>query len=211
MEAFMLGISTGAICVAYCAPVVVPYLLGEGCSAGRNFVLLAQFLAGRLVGYLLFGVLAWAISETVLRQSSYSVLGIGMSYLFFSILLIFYGFFKKHDSCSPKSADGFFYKLKTKWPVALPLIAGFITGLSFCPPFFLALTAAAIKGSLAQSMFFFFLFFLGTSIFFIPLPLTGLLHRYRVLQFIGKAAAGCVGAYYLYSGIIMLIGGFKTL
>ena len=30
MEAFLSGLSNGVLCVAYCAPVLVPYLIGQG-------------------------------------------------------------------------------------------------------------------------------------------------------------------------------------
>jgi hypothetical protein len=36
----------------------VPYLLGEGQGIRQNYVLLIQFLGGRLCGYFLFGLLA---------------------------------------------------------------------------------------------------------------------------------------------------------
>lgn len=61
MQAFLLGLSNGAVCLAYCAPVLIPYLLGEGKRISRNFAVLIRFLAGRLLGYLLFGIMAWAI------------------------------------------------------------------------------------------------------------------------------------------------------
>jgi sulfite exporter TauE/SafE len=210
MEAFMLGISTGGICIAYCAPVLVPYLLGEGKSIIQNFLLLGQFLSGRLLGYLFFGVFAWALDEAVLRQSNYGELLIGASYVFFSALLIFYGFFKTRKtiaSCTKNPALGQTNKIAARWPALLPLIGGLITGLSFCPPFYLTLTAAAVKGSLLQSMFFFFQFFLGTAIFFIPIPFTGIFRRYSMMKFIGKTTAALIGVYYLYTGTIMLIEG----
>ncbi len=88
---------------------------------------------------------------------------------------------------------------------------GVVTGSSVCPPFLLALTNAAEKSSLFHSLFFFFAFFLGTSVFFLPAPLLGIFREIPVLQTIGKLAAGIMGLYYLYSGIILLIGGLKRI
>jgi hypothetical protein len=62
---------------------------------------------------------------------------------------------------------------------------------------------------LLQSMLFFFSFFLGTSIFFVPTPFIGIFRGFSVLKIIGKMAAGLMGVYYFYSGIVMLIGGLK--
>jgi sulfite exporter TauE/SafE len=208
MEAFMLGLSSGATCITYCAPVLVPYLLGEGKGILRNSVLTAQFLSGRLVGYLLFAIFAWGINRSIMQGVNKPDLIMGPAYIVFSLLLIFYGFFKTRTSCTTTCTKGLHHKLMTIWPGSLPLIAGLVTGLSFCPPFLLAFTSAMQKTSLLQSMFFFFAFFLGTSIFFIPLPFSGLFRGFAALGTIGRMAAGLIGVYYLYSGIIMSIGGY---
>jgi hypothetical protein len=92
-------------------------------------------------------------------------------------------------------------------PALLPVAAGFATGLSFCPPFLLAFTGAAGEASLPATMLFFFSFFLGTSLLFVLAPLVGVFSRFPVLQIVGKMAAGLMGFYYLYSGVILLAGG----
>jgi len=193
--------------MAYCAPVLVPYLLGEGKGILQNSVLTAQFLLGRLVGYLLFAVLAWGINRSILQGVSKPDLVIGTAYVIFSLLLIYYGFFKTRTSCETTCTHGLRHKLMTILPVSIPMIAGFVTGLSLCPPFLLAFTGAVEKTTVLQSMFFFFAFFLGTSIFFIPLPFSGLFRGFAALRIIGRMAAGLIGVYYLYSGLVMLIGG----
>ena len=208
LEGFILGLSNGATCIAYCAPVLVPYLLGEGKSILRNSVLTAQFLSGRLVGYLLFAVLAWGINRSILQGMSKPDLIIGPAYIVFSMLLIYYGFFATSTSCVATRMNGLRHRLTKIWPDLLPVIAGLVTGLSFCPPFLLAFTGAVEKTTVLQSMFFFFAFFLGTSIFFIPTPFIGILRGFSPLRIIGKMAAGLIGVYYLYSGIMMLIGGY---
>jgi len=209
LDGFILGLSNGATCVAYCAPVLVPYLLGEGRSMLQNSVLTVQFLLGRLLGYLLFAVLAWGINRSILQGMNAPELLIGPAYVVFSLLLIYYGFFKTKTSCATTRMNGFRHKLMTIWPVSIPMIAGFVTGLSFCPPFLLAFTNAIGKTSLLQSLLFFFAFFLGTSIFFIPTPFVGIFRGFSALKIIGKMAAGLMGVYYFYSGIVMLIGGIK--
>ncbi|MCX5645541.1 MAG: hypothetical protein NTZ17_12835 [Phycisphaerae bacterium] len=57
-EGFLLGIASGGVCLAYCAPVLVPYLLSEGNTLRRSVISVGGFLAGRLIGYLVFAVLA---------------------------------------------------------------------------------------------------------------------------------------------------------
>ena len=209
LEGFILGLSNGATCMAYCAPVLVPYLLGEGKGIHQNSALTAQFLLGRLLGYLIFAVLAWEINRSILQGVSKPDLLIGAAYVVFSPLLIFYGFFRTRTSCATTRINGLRYTLATIWPVLLPIIAGFVTGLNICPPFLLAFTGAIEKTSLLQTMLFFFAFFLGTSLFFIPTPFIGIFRGSSALRIVGKMAAGLMGVYYLYSGIVMLIGGYK--
>jgi sulfite exporter TauE/SafE len=243
LDGFILGLSNGVVCIATCAPVLIPYLLAEGKGVVRNYWVTGQFLFGRLIGYLLFAVLAWTISSAILQEASQRNLIIGAAYVLFSGLLIFYGFFKKTDaSCGAHSvgAIGGFSKIDTPrkntsriwdvfqrgkaacdqnkyqhllafWPALLPLAAGFATGLSFCPPFLLAFTGAVEQTSLVMSLLFFFSFFLGTSVLFVLAPFVGVFSRFSMLQIVGKMAAGLMGLYYLYSGIILILGGWKLL
>jgi len=98
---------------------------------------------------------------------------------------------------------------KLRIPLLIPVAAGLLSGIALCPTFLLAMTDAAGKGSLSYSLFFFFMFFIGTSVFFIPIPFVGALRRLTALRIIGKMAAGIVGLYYLYAGIITVIAGVR--
>jgi hypothetical protein len=208
-EGFILGLSNGLTCVAYCAPVLLPYLLGEGKGVLWNALLTGQFLLGRLLGYMLFAVLAWAVGRSFTQGGGHQDLLIGTAYAVFSPFLIFYGFFRRGVSCPAASANELRHRFPALWPAILPIAAGFVTGLSFCPPFLLAFTGAVAQTALVQSLLFFFSFFLGTSLLFVLAPSVGVFRGFPALQIIGKMAAGLMGLYYLYSGIILLIGGLK--
>ncbi len=210
MQGFVLGLSSGAVCAAYCAPVLVPCLLGEGRGVLANFWALLLFLMGRLLGYLGFALLAWGINQALLKEAGERSLLIGTAYVALSVLLVFYGFFRPRHACPAVGGGGFEGRLRGSWPSLLFFVSGVATGLNFCPPFLLAVTAAAQEGSLAGSLFFFFTFFLGTSVFLIPAPFLGLLAGRPVLQTVGKMAAGLIGAYYLYIGITLLAGGLLS-
>ena len=60
-EALLLGVSSGPVCLAACSPVLVPVLAAEQRSARGTGALLAQFLGGRLAGYLGFACIAWLL------------------------------------------------------------------------------------------------------------------------------------------------------
>jgi hypothetical protein len=205
MQGFFLGLSNGATCVVYCTPVLIPYMLGEGKSITRNFIALTQFLLGRLAGYLVFAFVAWLINLSILERLGSKGLLIGVLYIIFSCFLMIYAFFKTDVPCAARSIGYIAGKIRT--PLLIPILAGILSGIAFCPPFLLAMTGAAAEGSLSYSLFFFFMFFIGTSIFFIPIPFVGVLRRFQALQIIGKMAAGIVGLYYLYAGIMAVIAG----
>ena len=210
-EGFILGLSNGAACLATCAPVFVPYLLGEGKSVLGNAWLTGQFLFGRLAGYLLFAVPAWFAGRLLVAGSASWDLAIGASDAAFAVLLVHYGFFDAGGSCKNRCPGGIRSRLVNAGPASLPIVAGLVTGLSFCPPLLLAFTGAAGQGSLGGSLLYFLSFFAGTSLLFLPAAFVGFFRGFGALRLVGRMAAGLAGLYFLYSGVILLIGGFKKL
>jgi hypothetical protein len=55
-----------------------------------------------------------------------------------------------------------------------------------------------------------FSFFIATSLYVIPFPLAGLLGRFPAVRITARLAAGIMGCYYLYRGLIMIHGGLRT-
>ncbi len=215
MEAFLLGLSSGVVCLAYCAPVLVPCLLaGSGGGIAKATAVTAGFLGGRLLGYLVFAVVAWLIGRTLLANAGVRESIVGLAYMILSVMLVVYAFTAgKSHSCDVTRARAIIMKLSERRGLSpfIPMAAGVATGLNFCPPFLLAVAASAEKGSLWYSLIFFFMFFLGTSLFFLPAPFFGLLRAYPAVRTVGRLCAGLVGAYYFLSGLIMFTGGIKNL
>lgn len=210
MEGFLLGLANGTVCLAYCAPVLVPFILGEGKDVARNYSLLARFLAGRLIGYLIFGLLAWAFGS-LLKNSGHQEMFFGLAYMILAAMMFFYGVSRPPELCAGKLMHHKRARLLHQWPELLPAALGLATGLNLCPPFLLAFTGAAGSASLAKSLLFFLAFFLGTSVYFLPLPFLGSLRRVPSLQTVGRLACVVMALYYLYTGIIMFGGGMITL
>jgi sulfite exporter TauE/SafE len=209
IKGFLLGLANGVYCTVSCAPVLLPFLVGEGYSLGRNALALGRFLLGRLAGYLIFGVLAWAGGSLVAGHPAARGLGFGLATLVLAALLVVYGFRPPKPSCAAGSAGGRLEKFVR--PALLPVLFGFLTGINLCPPFLLAFTEAAAAGSLAGSVLFFAAFFVGTSLYMVPLVLTSALRRWPALQVVGRLAAGVMGLFYLYQGFILCLGGWKSL
>jgi len=215
MQGFLLGLANGATCLAYCAPVLIPLMLGEGQKTRQNWGMLGKFLGGRLAGYLLFGLLAWLLSQMILGASAYRNLILGAAYVVLAALLAAYGLSKARTARpAPAACAGSLKgarKFLRQWPALLPLGLGFLTGLNLCPPFLAAFTSAAGAGSLGASLVFFLMFFVGTSLYFLPMAFVGLMSRVSALRTVGKLAALLMALYYAYSGIIYLAGGIVQL
>jgi sulfite exporter TauE/SafE len=231
MEGFLLGLSNGITCVATCAPVMIPLFLGEGRRVKQNGWLLAQFLLGRLAGYLLFGLLAGITGQLLFQGGRPSGMPFGGVYLLMGSLLLLYGlgefvrlprpFSMAGGTAAPgqapaPQANPHFGcpvppRRVRRWmnfaPDLFPLALGFLTGLNLCVPFIAAFTGAVGQGSLAASVFFFAMFFAGTSVFFLPILFVGAFHRMQALRTIGRFTAIFIALYYLYTGIIYLLGG----
>jgi sulfite exporter TauE/SafE len=211
MKGFLLGLSNGTACLAFCAPVLVPYWLSATRSARHHLRLLSEFLLGRLLGYLAFGVVAWWTGGLLASHRGWRECILGASFLVLSPLLCAYGFRREPpQACAPSAQSPRLRWLRDR-PGAMPMVIGCLTGLSLCPPFLLAWAAAAASTTLGESLLFFLTFFLGTSIYFIPTPFLGALARFEAVRIVGRLSMGLAGAYYFYSGIILLRKGMELL
>jgi hypothetical protein len=100
-EGLLLGIASGGACLAYCAPVLIPYLLGEARTVGGNAVLVGCFLGGRLIGYLSFGVLAWLMHVALVEDLPHRTIMAGLITIGLAVLLIAYGFAGRSRTVEP--------------------------------------------------------------------------------------------------------------
>jgi sulfite exporter TauE/SafE len=193
-KALLLGLSTGLFCAGFCVPLVGPLLLAdESRSVRRSTSRVLLFLTGRLVAYLLFGLVfgvlggilsrVWGI-KTVLLPLLYAVLGVMM--IVYAVVQSFphVGFCR---AVSPRVRSG--------WHLAL---VGFLAGINLCPPFLLAVTTVMDIGGALRGALFFLVFFLATSIYLLPLFFTGLVSRFSSVRFAGRVAAVLAGLYFLY-------------
>lgn len=208
LRGFLLGLANGTSCLAFCAPVLVPFFLSENRSVRGNLVTLLKFLGGRLIGYLIFGLLAWLASGLIGEMAAYQGLLYGAAYIGFSALLVTGALLKPHKhACTVNRLPNWL----ANWPAMLPVAMGFLAGLKVCPPMLLAFTGAANTGSLLDSLAFFVAFFAGTCVYFVPIGFVGAFRHIEALPTIGRFAAVMIAAYYTLSGFMMLIGGFGQL
>jgi sulfite exporter TauE/SafE len=184
--------------------VLLPFILGEGTTVMQNAKSVGIFLGGRLIAYILVGFLSGLLGLTLVQRSLQNKFVFGIIYTLLALFMIAYGFYRFREICLGQKQLKLQQQLG-RWPAAIPLAGGFVTGMNLCPPFLLAITGAVETHQLYHSLLFFIMFFLGTSVFFIPMPFLGFFRRKQVLRMIGKFAAILAGLLYLYKGVFSLI------
>jgi len=209
-EGFVLGVGTGAVCLGTCGPVLIPFLMGEARTVWQNVGVTAAFLSGRLIAYLLVGLISGIAGMTLLNPLRQKPCFMGSLLLLLAMTMLLYGFLQFKQICLGHKPGLWHNWSRAKGIGFLPFLGGMLTGLNLCPPFLLAIAAAVETGKWTGGIVFFFFFFLGTLVFFVPLPFLGYFRKIQTVRVIGKFASLVAGFYYLYNGSILIIGCFAS-
>ena len=196
-QGFLLGLSTGVFCLGHCAPVLVPYVLAETRPRlGMSLGLVGQFLLGRLAACVLFGLAAGYLGMWV--GGSLPRWVIALSLVGLSLLLILYALAQNlpHPGLC---------RFVRGHSARMPLILGFLTSINPCPPFLLAATYVFEGADPLGGLLLFVAFFVGTSLYMLPLAFVGLLSRYEQIREVARLTAIIVGVVFLLMGIGYLL------
>jgi hypothetical protein len=206
-EAFVLGLVSGPACVASCGPVVVPSLLAEGAGWRLNARYLSSFLGTRFLGYLLFAAVAWELGALVSPPPGVRTLIYGGIHVLLGVALLWYAW-SIGRGCAHACADSGLVSIGRvgKRGVSGAAVLGLLTGVSLCPPFVAAGLRAAQLGNLAAAVLFFAVFFVATTLWFVPFVGLGCVRRNASVVFVARMAMVLVAMYYLLAGIAMLAG-----
>jgi len=123
-EALLLGISSGPACLASCGPVLLPALAAERKPPGGTAVVLVEFLAGRLAGYLAFAVIAWLAGFSLASRPEARMLVLGVANIGLAVLLAAYAFALPRTSAAPCG------RTCARYRHLAPAAIGLITGVS---------------------------------------------------------------------------------
>ena len=193
LQPLLAGLSVGAFCLTYCFPFMGVLFGAEERSTKRNLLMLLEFLAGRLAGYLCFGLLVGYLGEKF--DPRWLRLATDISFMVLSLVLLLYllGLLREKGFCvTPKS-------LRARSPAFL----GFFMGINLCPPFLLSITYVFSRHNALYGMLYFALFFLASSIYFLPVVFLGLAskaHEFRAMARVsGFLVAGIFFIYGIYS------------
>jgi sulfite exporter TauE/SafE len=206
-EALLLGLASGPACIASCGPALVPSLLTEREGFRPHARYLSAFLSARLVGYMIFAVVAWELGALVSLPPAQRLLMMGVVYVLLACVLIGYAISARRSCAQPCAESKLVHIGESKSRgLAGAASLGFLTGLNLCPPFLVAGVRAAQLGSMVAALLFFMAFFVGTSVWFIPFIGLGCVVRNQAVITVARMAMALIALYYLSMGIAMLLG-----
>lgn len=201
-DSFILGLSSGSACLATCGMVMFPYLMAGSAGVKKIAIDLSLFLFTRLIIYLLLATLAWYFGQALFSNILVRNIVPGILYIVFAIMLVWYSISNnKNRDCPAKIVTTVNNKK------LVPIFLGVVNSLGFCPALFIILTKSATQGTIYQSYLAFLAFFIGSSIWFLPMPMAGKIRRKEILSTIGILATGLAGMIFMIKGLINLIGG----
>lgn len=197
VDGLLLGLSTGLYCVSSCAPLTVPLVCsGDDSSLTHTVRLAAMFMAGRFIAYIAVGFILGSLGSFAASflHPAQAVIFSRISYLLAGVVLMGGGIILTRD----KGALCTWYKKAHRYGYNA-LAVGIATGFSVCPPFFAAASRVfGTYGSLNGALYF-LLFFLGTSVYFIPI--FGLATAGRTIphiKTITRTAMVLIGGYFFF-------------
>ena len=201
IEAILLGFASGPVCLGSCGPVLLPWLAAERTGLSGTARVLSIFLGGRLAGYLAFAVLAWAVGLALPVDQRSRMLIFGVANLGLAIVLVLHVWLPRRKRPEPELHQ---IGAKPRFRPPPAAVLGLFTGLSLCPPFVAAGVRAAESRSLAASILFFLLFFVGTSVWFVPALAVSALRRMEPVATVARMTMLVLALYYAYLGVIGL-------
>jgi hypothetical protein len=182
--------------------VMFPYLMAGSAGVKQIAIDLSIFLFTRFIVYFLLATMAFYFGQALFKNQIVRNIVPGILYIGFSIMLVWYSI---SNSRNPKCPAKIVRTVNNQR--LIPLFLGVVNSLGFCPALFIIMTKGATQGTLIQSYLAFLAFFIGSSIWFIPLPLAGKIRKKEVLNTIGILATGLAGIIFMIKGITNLIGG----
>ena len=191
LSGWALGLATGTTCLGTCAPIYIPYLIAEKRTGKQSFLIVLQITIGRFISYITFGAV-FGFVGTKIPIASREVFT-AIAYILLSIYLVASVFRIRRHS---KNCRNTRLMNLTKSPFLL----GILTGISFCPAFLIAISNAIDISGAGAGMTLFAGFFLGTSVFVLPITFLGALSNMDKIRKIAQVSAIIIAAYFIYKG-----------
>ena len=195
LQPILAGLSVGAFCLTYCFPFMGVFFVAETRGLKKNLTVLLEFLAGRLAGYLCFGLIVGYLGEKF--EPRWLRLATNISFIALSLVLFLYllGLAREKSFCKTPPW------LKNRSPALM----GFFMGINLCPPFLLSIAYVFSKQSALYGMLYFALFFLSSSVYFLPLAFVGLASKAQEFRKMARVSGFLVAAIFFIYGIYSIL------
>ena len=195
LQPIFVGLSLGAFCLSYCFPFLATFIASEPRGVKDNAKLIFRFIFGRLLGYVMFGLIFGFLGEKY--QSPFLTLLTDLSLILISIILILYlcGLLKQTEETCLVS------KLRNR----NAMMMGFLMGINICPPFLLSLPYVFSLHSTWLGVVYFLIFFLTSSIYFLPMIFVGWLGKIKEFQTVARLSG------FICAGIFIFYGGYSII
>ena len=206
-EALLLGLASGPACVASCGPVLIPSLLAERSGMRVHGLYLSAFLATRFLGYVIFAAIAWEVGTLAsFRVTNHSWI-FAVIHILLAVVLLRYAYSVGQPRIhSPARSELVTIGSAGAHRVPGAAVLGLLTGISLCPPFVAAGVRAAECSSMAAALVFFAMFFVGTSLWFVPFAGFAWLRRNEGVITVARMAMALIAFFYLYIGLMTMSG-----
>jgi len=195
LQPVFVGLSLGAFCLSYCFPFLATFIASDPRGVKENSKLILRFILGRLLGYTMFGFVFGFLGEKL--QSPFLTLITDLSLIIISIILILYlcGLLKqKEEIC-----------LARKFQNRGAMMMGFLMGINICPPFLLSLPYVFSLHSTWLGIVYFLIFFIASSIYFLPMIFVGMLAKIKEFQWVARLSG------FICAGIFIIYGGYSII
>jgi len=204
LSSFILGLSSGIACISVCLPGVVPILLGRRSTVAQSARFVAVYLSGRWLAYLIAAVITTLFSAAIYDITSNRIVMIVTQFAL-AVIMILFAAGKLSSKCINPLKHKRLRTFLKHHDSLLPVVMGFITSVTLCPPFVSLVLQTTGEDSFARTIGAFTMFFFGTLPYFLPVPLLGFSRRESVFKIIGHYAAAIMGCVYLYNAIKLMI------
>ena len=199
VEGLALGLSAGVYCVGSCMVFFMPYLVVEGKrNISDNLKKISSFMAGRLIAYVAFAFAVGLIGASY--RNIFTAKFSNICLIAASSFMIIYSLthnFKDSGLCA--------LFVRRSSLMRIPFLLGMLTGLNPCPPFLVGSARLWTLNDILLGVILFIAFFLGTSVYMLPLALVSYINRSERIRKIGAMVALVSGVWFLFMGIAGLV------
>jgi sulfite exporter TauE/SafE len=195
LKPILAGLSVGAFCLSYCFPFLAAFITSEERTTGQNTRLIVQFIIGRFLGYMVFGIIFGYLGEQI--RTPYMNMITNISLILISMVMILYitGLLQQKDTGC----------LAPKVQSQNAIVMGFLMGVNICPPFLLSLAYVVSLHDILQSVLYFTLFFIASSIYFLPMIFVGMLGKIKEFKLAARLAGLISAAGFIVYGAYAIL------